>query len=50
MNNLIAKILYCLGFKYKISTDIGGSLTRGYGKLDACGYWQFQLPYHWFDN
>jgi hypothetical protein len=48
MNTLIAKILYFLGFKYKVSTDIGGSTTRGYGKLDPNGFWQFQLPYKWF--
>ena len=47
---LIAMMLYYLGFKYKVSTDIAGSLTRGYGKLDVYGFWQFQLPYRWFND
>jgi len=50
MNSLIAKILYYLGFKYNTSTGIHGGLTRGYGKLDHNGFWQFELPYAWFDD
>jgi len=47
---MIAKLLYFLGFKYSCSTDIAGSTTRGYGKLDANGFWQFQLLYNWFED
>ena len=50
INKTIAKMLYYLGFKYCTSTNIAGGLTRGYGKLDTNGFWQFQLPYEWFDD
>lgn len=43
VNNIIAKILNWLGFKPKYSTDIAGNTTKGYGKLDDNGFWQFQL-------
>lgn len=40
---LIGHMLYFLGFQYGISTGLGGELTRGYGRLDANGYWQFPI-------
>ena len=33
------------GEKPSFSTGICESLTAGYGELDSCGYWEFQLPY-----
>ena len=43
MKELIAKILYRVGFQYKTSTGICGNTTHGYGKLDYNGYWQYPL-------
>ncbi len=43
MKKFIAKILYCLGFKPSYSTGICGSSTKGYGKLDHMGYWEYPL-------
>lgn len=40
---MIAKILFFLGIKPKVSTGICGGTTYGYGKLDSYGYWQFML-------
>ena len=39
----IAKFLYFLRIKYGCSTDIVGNTSRGYGKLDPNGFWQFPL-------
>lgn len=39
----IGRILYFLGFAFKTSTGICGSTTRGFGNLDANGYWQFPI-------
>lgn len=39
----IAILLYSLGFRYGATTDIGDSLSLGYGKLDDYGFWQYQL-------
>lgn len=47
MKQLIAKLLFRLGFKYCVSTDIAGNTTKGYGKLDNNGFWQYQLPYNY---
>lgn len=43
IRELIAKLLYLCGVRYGISTGIHGGLTRGYGKLDGNGYFQFAL-------
>ncbi len=32
------------GEKLGVSTDISGSPTYGYGKLDNNGYWEFPVP------
>ena len=45
MKFLIARILYWVGFRPRCSTDIAGHLSRGYGKLDGLGFWEYQLPY-----
>ena len=42
-NEIIALLFFILGFPPDCSTGICGSLTRGYGKLDHNGYWEFQL-------
>lgn len=47
MRTKIAILLYLLGFKPLYSTDIAGNTTRGYGELDANGFWAYQLPYNW---
>ena len=44
MNTLIAILLFKLGVQYNCSSDIIGNITRGYGKLDWNGYWQYPLP------
>lgn len=41
MKELIAKILFKLGFRLNFSTGIDGNLTSGYGKLDDYGYWEY---------
>ena len=44
-NELIGLLLYVFGFQHRTSSGIDGGLTRGYGKLDDNGYWQYQIPY-----
>lgn len=36
---------YFAGIKYKCATGIDESITitRGYGKLDDCGFWEYPL-------
>lgn len=43
INEIIAKILKFVGLKPKYSNGICGNTTKGYGKLDNNGYWQFPL-------
>ena len=40
-----AVVLDWLGMPYHCSTDISGCISRGYGKLDVNGFWEYQLPY-----
>lgn len=48
MKPLIASILYCLGFKYSVSTFIDGvTLTYGYGRLDSLGSWEYEIEARW---
>lgn len=44
-SSTIAKILYFLGVKYGVSTDICDITSYGYGKLDDNGFWQY--PLYW---
>jgi hypothetical protein len=39
----VAQLLFKLGFPYGVSTGIHDGETRGYGELDANGFWQFEL-------
>lgn len=43
INGLIGRVLYLLGFKPGVSTSIGGWTTKGYGKLDDNGFWQYPV-------
>jgi len=43
MNCFIGFILYKIGIKPNCSSDIIGHITRGYGKLDFYGEWQFPI-------
>jgi hypothetical protein len=36
---------YFAGIKYKCSTGIDESITRGYGKLDDYGFWEYPLHF-----
>ncbi len=44
VNEGIAAFLEAAGRKPKISTGIHDRITRGYGRLDEFGLWQFPLP------
>ncbi len=46
----IANALYHLGFKPSSSTGICGRLTKGYGKLDDNGYWEYDIHPKFFKN
>jgi len=39
----IGKLLFKLGFDFKISTGIDGGLSFGYGKLSDNGYWIYPI-------
>lgn len=43
MDNFIGLLLFKLGFKYKVTTDITGSKSVGYGKLDDNGFWKYPI-------
>ena len=40
---LVAKVLENCGVRPGCSTGIDDRLTRGYGRLDANGFWEFPL-------
>ena len=42
----IARLLYAIGISPWVSSGLCGSTTYGYGKLNANGYWQFDLYPH----
>lgn len=46
----LAVARYELGVKPSVSTGICGFLTVGYGKLDECGYWEYPLPFKYWDE
>jgi len=43
MKKIIAKVFYFFGIIPYYSTNIEGNTTRGYGKLDSNGYWEYSL-------
>jgi hypothetical protein len=43
VNEPVAKVLEACGVRPGCSTGIDDSLTRGYGRLDANGFWEFPL-------
>ena len=43
IRKMIALAIWALGCPPKISTEIGGFISRGYGKLDEYGYFTFPL-------
>ena len=51
MNDIIAKILFKIGIKPKLTSFIGGDMSYGYGKMNGnIGIWQFQLPFGYVEN
>ena len=43
MDSFIGLLLFKLRFKYKVTTDITGNRSVGYGKLDDNGFWKYPI-------